>query len=138
MTPSFPTRLSTDLFAKRVHLTPEELAQMMQDLPQQAPSAPFEPVAPDYRDHGSDSGGDDEPPGVMDVPHFDPEEHSSYSGQFEAAESPAGRQSGMARPGSARRHQKVRTVTPMAKRLLRLLLPPPELVSSLGDRKSVV
>src|SRR3546814_17075900 len=64
-----------------------------------APSAPFEPVAPDYRDHGSYSGGDDEPPGFMAVPHFDPEEHSSYSGQFEAAESPAGRQSGMARPG---------------------------------------
>src|SRR3546814_10139136 len=40
-------------FAKLVQLTPEELAQMMQDLPQQAPSAPFEPVAPDYRDHGS-------------------------------------------------------------------------------------
>src|SRR3546814_515084 len=122
-------------FAKLVQLTPEELAQMMQDLPQQAPSAPFEPVAPDYRDHGSYSGGDDEPPGFMDVPHFDPEEHSSYSGQFEAAESPAGRQSGMARPGSARRHQKVRTVTPMAKRLLRLLLAHPELVSSLGDQQ---
>src|SRR3546814_9165453 len=40
----------------------------------------------------------------------------------------------MARPGSARRHQKVRTVTPMAKRLLRLLLAHPELVSSLGDQ----
>src|SRR3546814_12229573 len=58
---------------------------------------------------------------------------SSYL--FEAAESPAGRQSGMARPGSARRHQKVRTVTPMAKRLLRLLLAHPELVSSLGDQQ---
>src|SRR3546814_9862602 len=41
----------------------------------------------------------------------------------------------MARPGSARRHQKVRTVTPMAKRLLRLLLAHPELVSSLGDQQ---
>src|SRR3546814_14667728 len=71
----------------------------------------------------------------MDVPHFDPEEHSSYSGQFAAAESPAGRQSGMARPGSARRHQKVRTVTPMAKRLLRLLLAHPEMVSSLCDQQ---
>ncbi|MFW7343674.1 DNA primase [Pollutimonas sp. H1-120] len=124
-------------FAKLVQLTPEELAQMIQDLP--AAPVPSEASEPARGDHSSHFGGE-EPPGFMDGPGFDPGEPHFYPGESDPMEHPApgrggGRKPDTARPGAARRNHKVRTVTPMAKRLLRLLLAHPELVASLGDQQ---
>lgn len=129
-------------FAKLVQLTPEELAQMIQDLPAAPVSSEISESA--RGDQGSHFGGE-EPPGFMDGPAFDPGEPHFYPDESDAMEHPApGRPGGRgpdavrpnaARPSAARRNHKVRTVTPMAKRLLRLLLAHPELVASLGDQQ---
>jgi DNA primase len=126
-------------FAKLVQLTPEELAQMIQDMPAQAAPAPSEPAEVGRGDSGPYFGGD-EPPGFMDVPNFDPGEAHFYPGEADfhdrpAPDGPGRAKSGESRPNPARRGNKVRTVTPMAKRLLRLLLAHPELVASLGDQQ---
>jgi len=126
-------------FAKLVQLTPEELAQMIQELPAQASPAPSESSEPGRGDYSPHPGGD-EPPGFMDVPNFDPGEPHFYPGEAEfhdhqAPGRPRAAQSGTARPNAGRRGNKVRTVTPMAKRLLRLLLAHPELVATLGDQQ---
>lgn len=126
-------------FAKLVQLTPEELAQMIQELPAQASPAPSESSEPGRGDYSPHPGGD-EPPGFMDVPNFDPGEPHFYPGEAEfhdhqAPGRPRAAQSGTVRPNAGRRGNKVRTVTPMAKRLLRLLLAHPELVATLGDQQ---
>ncbi|RTZ41079.1 DNA primase [Candidimonas sp. SYP-B2681] len=116
-------------FAKLVLLTPEELSQMLAEM--QAPAAP-EPAshaAAPLQKNRRESADNEEPDGFMDAPMFEPDDFGSYG----ADDSP---------PEPLVRHKptfgqsnKGRTVTPMAKRLLRLLLAHPELVSSLGDQQ---
>ena len=102
-------------FARLVRLTPEELAQMMAD------------AAPAEADRGVSAahqpGGHDEPPFADDMGQpRDP-------GPFDGPPGPSGRM----RSRAARAIP--RMVTPMAKRLLRLLLAHPELVGELGDQQ---
>lgn len=126
-------------FAKLVLLTPEELSQMLAEVT--APAAPglvaYSPVA--GRSGPTPVSGDEEPPGFMDAPVFEPDDygeadygHAGYDnvGSPEPFSRPRQRQAPMGRAGG-----KARTVTPMAKRLLRLLLAHPELVTSLGDQQ---
>ncbi|MCC2595346.1 DNA primase [Pusillimonas sp. MFBS29] len=117
-------------FAKLVQLTPEELAELTADVPapaggttQAGTPAGARTAAPEWTaDH-------DEPPGFMDVPVFEDADYSAFE-SFEAPEEAP------VRSGPKReRHGKARSVTPMAKRLLRLLLAHPELVSGLGDQQ---
>ncbi|HWK69964.1 DNA primase [Pollutimonas sp. M17] len=136
-------------FAKLVQLTPEELAQMMRDLPAQAAPGSSEPAGADRRDHGAYPGGE-EPPGFLDMSGFDSGEPYFHPGDAEGFEyavpdwpAPGGADTGRGgeawkggtRPAAGRRKHAARTVTPMAKRLLRLLLAHPELVASLGDQQ---
>ncbi|MDS1141863.1 DNA primase [Pusillimonas sp. SM2304] len=115
-------------FAKLVQLTPEELAELLLETP--VPSAPGgqHPAGAGMAGR-TPASGFDEPPGFMDVPSFDSDAYEPYAPVQEQDE-PVAR-----RKGSSTRHNKARTVTPMAKRLLRLLLAHPELVSSLGDQQ---
>jgi DNA primase len=145
-------------FAKVVMLTPEELAQMLAAMPESRFDA-----SPESRSHGAEplvanhvapTGHqeffDDEPPGFMDASHFGgdmdgyiPDEMDFSSGeppQFSAAPSYA--QSDKKKWRNKRQAQeplgiapKTRAVTPIAKRLLRLLLAHPELVDRLGDQQ---
>lgn len=100
-------------FAQRVRLTPEELAQAFLRAESSAAPVPFaRPVA----ERPVDGQRVDEPPDDFDVPAYDPAPaHESR------------------RPRRAR--GKSRLVTPMAKRLLRLLLAHPQLVLDLGDQQ---
>src|SRR5690606_31528654 len=117
-------------FAKLVQLTPEELAELTADVPVPAAGATESATPAAARAPGPDwSAGQDEPPGFMDVPVFDDEDYSSFA-PFAASEGPVVR----GEPARERRG-KARSVTPMAKRLLRLLLAHPELVSGLGDQQ---
>ncbi|SHG82267.1 DNA primase [Pollutimonas bauzanensis] len=117
-------------FAKLVLLTPEELSQMLAEVPAPAPPDPGgRKTGVSRADAPAAGGGDAEPPGFMDAPMFEPDDYGSYDGADEAPE-PYARHKPAAGRGS-----KARTVTPMAKRLLRLLLAHPELVSSLGDQQ---
>src|SRR5690606_34839659 len=116
-------------FAKLVQLTPEELAELMLEVPAPVSVSPH-PVAADSAMAGrAPAGGFDEPPGFMDAPPFESDAYESFS-PAETMEEPVVRRRG----GSVKRN-KARTVTPMAKRLLRLLLAHPELVSGLGDQQ---
>ncbi|GAB2903448.1 DNA primase [Paralcaligenes ginsengisoli] len=108
-------------FAKRVQLTPEELAAMLAAMP--APKPLAVPAAP--RETGI-SGGD-APPEWADIPVFAADDSEPYSPNVSAGR---GRANRAAPTGNNRR-----SVTPMAKRLLRLLLAHPELVNSLGDQQ---
>jgi DNA primase len=127
-------------FARMVQLTPEELAEMLRDMPDPAPGAPSGHMAagrsweaPESahnsvalpRDTGS--GGYDEPPGFMEDGGYEAEASFSYFN--DAPRVP------QARAGRNRKTSTSRMVTPLAKRLLRLLLAHPELVSSLGDQQ---
>src|SRR5690606_30742725 len=112
-------------FAKLVQLTPEELAELMRDAgaPAQAEAAAS---ASGSRAGWEPPMGQDEPPGFMDGPAFEPEDHGALRDhEADAPFAPRPRPAG-------RRRSEARTVTPMAKRLLRLLLAHPELVSGLG------
>lgn len=111
-------------FAKSVMLTPEELSQMMAAAPPPAPATVSVPDAP-----ASDWGfSGEEPMGFMDDgPAFDFDPGEPYSDH--AAPAHSGRSQRAGRPGNSR------AVTPMAKRLLRLLIAHPELVSALGDQQ---
>jgi len=163
-------------FARMVQLTPEELAQMMADMP--APPAPRvaqadglvsleRPAAPkavpgrdSQRDAPAVSGGDhyDEPPGFMDgAPDADmvlyepypddagvvmePLAFSDWRGGEERGKGRGyggkrGNDRGRGAPGGVMMPRgATRAVTPMAKRLLRLLLAHPELVGTLGDQQ---
>ncbi len=116
-------------FAKMVLLTPEELSQMLDEMP--APAAPEPPrhAAAALRKDTQQPAANEEPAGFMDAPMFEPDDFGSY----EADDSPP---EPFVRHKPAHGHSnKGRTVTPMAKRLLRLLLAHPELVSSLGDQQ---
>ena len=120
-------------FARLVQLTPDELAQMLAAMPAPAPargSGAAEPAG--ARQGGSEAPGFapaaeyHEPPGFMDddAAGFEPD----FSGAYPVA--PA--RSSAPRRGEAGTRQS-RAVTPMAKRLLRLLLAHPDLVSGMGD-----
>src|SRR5690606_8934716 len=103
-------------FARLVKLTPEELAGMLEAAPD-APPLPVHDVRPGEPAYA-------EPPGFMDVP----------SASFVPAE-PWESTPGEPVRGGGRPLQRSRAVTPMAKRLLRLLLAHPELVDQLGDQQ---
>jgi len=122
-------------FARLVQLTPDELAQMLAAMPAPAPargSGAAEPAG--ARQGGSEAPGFapaaeyHEPPGFMDddAAGFEPD----FSGAYPVA--PA--RSSAPRRGEAGTRQS-RAVTPMAKRLLRLLLAHPDLVSGMGDQQ---
>lgn len=101
-------------FAHRVRLTPDELAQAFA----QAEPVASVPFAPSAGEGMQAMGRSDEPPPDFDVPVFDIEP------VYES------------RPRQQRRGKsKSRAVTPMAKRLLRLLLAHPQLVADLGDQQ---
>src|SRR5690606_28826175 len=104
-------------FARLVKLTPEELAGMLEA----APETPLHAAAHDARQGEPDYA---EPPGFMDMP-------SEGFVQAEPWENPPGEPA----RGARRTQQRSRAVTPMAKRLLRLLLAHPELVDRLGDQQ---
>lgn len=102
-------------FAQIVKLTPEELAGMLEAAPEAPPWAGSDGSPP--------MAGHAEPPPFFDgPPDYEPSEPWD-----EAPSRPLGR-----KPA---REQRSRAVTPMAKRLLRLLLAHPELVDSLGDQQ---
>ena len=126
-------------FAKLVQLTPEELEQIVADVPAPA-STSLEPaqrsvaVAPaGVGQHAPGPHADyDEPPGFMDIPVFDDADAGAY------IEPDLSMDDGYVAPRAPVRGKaagKNRSVTPMAKRLLRLLLAHPELVSGLGDQQ---
>lgn len=118
-------------FAKLVQLTPEELTQMLDE----APTVPVPLVAPSSGQAMHQPSGnwhDAEPDGFMDAPMFEPD---GYSQDFSNdGFHPEVTSSGRRRQKPSRQNQ-ARAVTPMAKRLLRLLLAHPELVSSVGDQQ---
>lgn len=114
-------------FARLVQLTPEELAQMFHAVPDTPVIAGGDhPVSA----QGAPRPEHDEPPGFMDAMaadhgdylHVDPHDH--YDEPRAVAPSK-----------SFGKRENPRSVTPMAKRLLRLLLAHPELVSGLGDQQ---
>lgn len=108
-------------FARLVQLTPEELAQVPVAGPARV-SHEGKLAAPG-RQQGSERG---EPPGYLDEapPGFD------RNADYETAPQPGSE--ALQRPRSLHRS---RAVTPMAKRLLRLLLAHPQLVSTMGDQQ---
>ncbi|NYT61312.1 DNA primase [Alcaligenaceae bacterium] len=124
-------------FAKLVLLTPEELGQMVAEVPPVSAAEPASHGQVVPRLNSSRPTGDEEPPGFMDVPVFEPDDygdtdygHEVYEASIGARKPFSSRQLAPGRSGG-----KARTVTPMAKRLLRLLLAHPELVASLGDQQ---
>ncbi len=152
-------------FAKMVLLTPEELAQMLAAMPEARPDPHLpgarRQVADPSHVHSGQARGDmggspgDEPPGFMDVPQFD-DDMGGYISEpmaFLSDEPPLAGASAPDRParqGYEGRAQwrdrkpsfesrgampKTRAVTPMAKRLLKLLVAHPELVDQLGDQQ---
>ncbi len=141
------------------------MAQMVAEQPPAQPEAdglvpgahkaPVRPAASDAGDTGMDGGYyHDEPPGFMDnAPDFGPHEYISYPDMpsqqayepgFEGGagtsrdvrfERGGDRRRGNGYESRGRSGGAARSVTPMAKRLLRLLLTHPELVSTLGDQQ---
>ncbi len=122
-------------FARLVQLTPDELAQMLAAMPAPAPvraSGAAEPAG--VRQAGGDTPGFapaaeyHEPPGFMDddAAGFEPDFSSAYPA------APARGSTPRRGEGGARQS---RAVTPMAKRLLRLLLAHPDLVAGMGDQQ---
>ena len=103
-------------FAQIVKLTPEELASMLKSAPESPLNVQAENVNSGFRS--------DEAPPFMDGPPDDYEPSEPWE-HISAA------------PVSTRssRQQRSRAVTPMAKRLLRLLLAHPELVDRIGDQQ---
>ncbi len=107
-------------FAQQVRLTPDELSRMLSAGPVVAPSG-----TPGTQPPGASVGSkprapaSDEPPWLADGSGHAPSEASTVS--------PSGSRRG--RRGGAR------TVTPLARRLLRLLLAHPALVDGLGDQQ---
>ena len=127
-------------FAKLVLLTPEELGQMLAEVPVPAPPEPAGNRPTPARADAPRMADGDEPPGFMDAPVFDPDDYGDDAGYGyepyhggDAHPEPFVRKKQPAAGG--RSFGKARSVTPMAKRLLRLLLTHPELVSSLGDQQ---
>jgi len=110
-------------FAKRVQLTPEELARMQASVPDRGESARSAEIPA----AAGAAPGEQEPPGFFEEGRQDGDD------AWRAASAPGGAR-GRYGPAPARRFA-VRTVTPMAKRLLRLMLAHPELAHSLGDQQ---
>lgn len=106
-------------FAQLVRLTPEELAGMLEMVP--------DTPVPEPHEIAQTGSASTEPPGFMEDASigFEPDEPWQHFPDSEP---------GHTRGGSARA-QRSRAVTPMAKRLLRLLLAHPELVDRLGDQQ---
>lgn len=127
-------------FAKLVLLTPEELAQMLAEVPVPAPPEPAGHRPTPVRVDTPRMADGDEPPGFMDAPVFDPDDYGDDAGYgYEPYDGGDARPEPFVRKkqpaAGGRSFGKSRSVTPMAKRLLRLLLTHPELVSSLGDQQ---
>lgn len=114
-------------FARLVQLTPDELTQVLASAPE-----PIHERAAHAPSSSPPSQAYDEPPGFMDdappgfdhgVPHeYEPQQQSAFSGRRSPKQSRVD-------------NRQSRAVTPMAKRLLRLLLAHPELVSGMGDQQ---
>ncbi|MGB6007034.1 DNA primase [Castellaniella sp.] len=120
-------------FAQQVRLTPEELSRMLASGPvaATAPAADFRrPDGAPGRPAGRASDGAAED---WQSPGAPVDEPSWVSAEFARDGAPAGRPAaGQKRRGRA---NQARTVTPLARRLLRLLLAHPALVDSLGDQQ---
>jgi len=126
-------------FARQMRLTPEELAQMLMTSARpalaQAPHAVAAHQAPPHLGQVEEYGGHEEliPPWAyeeMSTPQPRPQPQGKGRGKWSKQEaSGSGRQ--MGRPDMVRS----RRVTPMAKRLLRLLCMHPELVDELGEQQ---
>lgn len=120
-------------FAKRVQLTPEELARMMQEAPAASEPEPVGASLPrtTYGGVGHDAGaGYEEPPGFMDGASFEADDHFIHHAAVDDEQITLRRL-----PSGQQQRGKTRAVTPMAKRLLRLLLAHPDLVEHLGDQQ---
>ncbi|WP_323017292.1 DNA primase [Castellaniella sp.] len=121
-------------FAQQVRLTPEELSQMLAS----GQPAAAAPISGDVRRaDGSAAGAPDRPArrpsGDWQAGAASGEEPPWLAEGFAQGGTPAGR----AATGRGRRSRasQPRTVTPMARRLLRLLLAHPALVDELGDQQ---
>ncbi|HXE19606.1 MAG TPA: DNA primase [Castellaniella sp.] len=127
-------------FAQRVRLTPEELSQM---LAQDPGSRRFSPAPAGKASLPEDGARTSDSQGAAGVaayraapamgPAFDPHE----PGWVRSLEPDDAARAGFAPSGRGRtgRRSGTRQVTPMARRLLRLLLAHPELVARLGDQQ---
>lgn len=130
-------------FAKQVQLTPEELTQMLDEVP--AAQAPVSPtgqasrasrVAGQTHEGGSADWHHAEPDGFLDdAPMFEPDGYSNDFPDDAFQPAPAKSTGRFSGKSSGRGGNQARAVTPMAKRLLRLLLAHPELVSAVGDQQ---
>ncbi|WP_298015766.1 DNA primase [uncultured Castellaniella sp.] len=121
-------------FAQQVRLTPEELSRMLASGPAAAapaadprrPDSPATPATPLRR--AADAAPDGWQGGGAPV-----DEPAWMSAEFGQGGAPGGQSAaGQRRRGRA---GQARTVTPLARRLLRLLLAHPALVDSLGDQQ---
>ena len=113
-------------FARLVRLTPEELSGMLAEAPvPEPPTAPAPQAAP-----GRGSGEVRRGRAAQGVPDdsYPPDGPAEEAPVWDAPFAPAG-------AGRHRRGASARMVTPMAKRLLRLLVAHPGLVASLGDQQ---
>ena len=146
-------------FAREVLLTPDELAERIAAVPRKnnAPTATIAPFAaghhqgrvmPSVSAHPAVGieGGFDEPAGFMEGPddfHAVPDDHDFPGSELyppvpdlsRAAPARSGKKGGGTPKGGGMPAGSTRSVTPMAKRLLRLVLAHPELVSGVGDQE---
>src|SRR5690606_10811838 len=104
-------------FARLVQLTPEELAELMLEVPVPPPPADPHPASAAIAATRHVPGSDfDDPPGFMDAQSFEADTYVSFS-PADMHDEPT-----VAKRGRSSRQNQARSVTPMAKRLLRLLL----------------
>lgn len=146
-------------FAREVLLTPDELAERIAAVPRKnnAPTATIAPfaaghhqgrVTPSASAHPAVGieGGFDEPASFMEGPddfHAVPDDHDFPGSELyppvpdfsRAAPARSGKKGGGTPKGGGMPAGSTRSVTPMAKRLLRLVLAHPELVSGVGDQE---
>lgn len=120
--------------ARLVQLTPEELAQLMAQLP--PPTMAGLPDANGFR-AGADRSGSaqgsrsvDQASRVQEPDTYESTTGEPQSGRPTFGARSSGRARGVASAGTSRR-----SVTPLARRLLRLFLTHPELIDDLGDQQ---
>ncbi|MCX7221650.1 MAG: DNA primase, partial [Burkholderiales bacterium] len=120
--------------ARLVQLTPEELAQLMAQLP--PPTMAGLPDANGFR-AGADRSGSaqgsrsvDQASRVQEPDTYESTTGEPQSGRPSFGARSSGRARGVASAGTSRR-----SVTPLARRLLRLFLTHPELIDDLGDQQ---
>lgn len=120
--------------ARLVQLTPEELAQLMAQLP--PPTMAGLPDANGFRAGADRSGSAQGSRSVDQVSRVqEPDTYESTTGEPQSGRPSFGaRSSGRAR-GVASAGTSRRSVTPLARRLLRLFLTHPELIDDLGDQQ---